>query len=123
MLDTHIVVWAALDPKALSVTDGRRRRAARPLGRGGLEITAEVAQLPHRRRPERSGESRLHRHVRHGDELGVPAADRHYAATNLAHSLEHKDPLDDLLLVQAQEEGMRLLTRDSKLNHHPSAVA
>ncbi len=47
----------------------------------------------------------------------------HHAAAELAHSVEHKDPFDELLLVQAQEEGMRLLTRDSKLAGHPSAVA
>ena len=47
----------------------------------------------------------------------------HHAMTDLAHPLEHKDPFDELLLVQAQEKGMRLLTRDSKLNQHPRAVA
>ncbi len=47
----------------------------------------------------------------------------HHAMTDLAHPLEHKDPFDELLLVQAQEEGLRLLTRDSKLYHHPDAVA
>lgn len=31
-------------------------------------------------------------------------------------------PFDEWLLVQAQEEGMRLLTRDAKLAGHPFAV-
>ncbi len=34
-----------------------------------------------------------------------------------------KIPFDELLLVQAQEEGMRLLTRDAKLAGHRFAVA
>ena len=51
----------------------------------------------------------------------LPLTARH-AAAELAHPLEHKDPFDELLLVQAQEEGMRLLTRDSKLAGHPFAL-
>lgn len=51
----------------------------------------------------------------------LPLTARHAAAA-LAHPLEHKDPFDELLLVQAQEEGMRLLTRDAKLARHPFAV-
>jgi PIN domain nuclease of toxin-antitoxin system len=47
----------------------------------------------------------------------------HHAGAVLAHPLAHKDLFDELLLVEAQEEGMRLLTRDSKLAHHPLAVA
>lgn len=47
----------------------------------------------------------------------------HHAAAELVHPLEHKDPFDELLLVQAQVEGLRLLTRDSKLAGHPFAVA
>ena len=34
-----------------------------------------------------------------------------HAVTRLEQPLEHKDPFDELLLVQAQVEGMRLLTR------------
>ena len=45
-----------------------------------------------------------------------------HAAAKLAHPLAHKDPFDELLLLQAQEEGMRLLTRDTKLVGHPLAV-
>ena len=47
----------------------------------------------------------------------------HHATTELVRPLEHRDPFDELLLVQAQEEGLRLLTRDSKLIGHPFAVA
>jgi PIN domain nuclease of toxin-antitoxin system len=47
----------------------------------------------------------------------------HHAAAQLAQPLRHKDPFDELLLVQAQEEDMRLLTRDTKLIGHPFAVA
>ncbi len=46
-----------------------------------------------------------------------------HAAAELSQPLEHKDPFDELLLIQAQEEGMRLLTRDSHLVDHPFALS
>ena len=46
-----------------------------------------------------------------------------HAARALKTPLDHKDPFDELLLVQAQEEGLRLLTADRQLAGHPLAVA
>ena len=45
-----------------------------------------------------------------------------HAATALDPPLGHKDPFDELLLVQAQVEGLRLLTADRRLARHPLAV-
>ena len=42
-----------------------------------------------------------------------------HAARALDASLFHKDPFDELLLVQAQEEGLKLLTRDRQIVGHP----
>ena len=52
----------------------------------------------------------------------VPMTMRH-AARDLGTPIEHKDPFDELLLVQAQEESLRLLTADRQLIGHPLAVA
>jgi PIN domain nuclease of toxin-antitoxin system len=41
-----------------------------------------------------------------------------HASTELGTPLNHRDPFDELLLVQAQVEGFRLLTRDRKLTSH-----
>ena len=46
-----------------------------------------------------------------------------HAARTLETPVPHKDPFDELLLVQAQEEGLRLLTLDRLLLGHPLAVA
>ena len=46
-----------------------------------------------------------------------------HAARALKTPLDHKDPFAALLLVQAQEEGLRLLTADRHLAGHPLAVA
>lgn len=45
-----------------------------------------------------------------------------HAATVLEQPLLHRDPFDELLLTQAQFEGLRLLTRDRKLVDHPLAT-
>ena len=46
-----------------------------------------------------------------------------HAARQLMTPLDHKDPFDELLLVQAQEEGLRLLTADGRLTGHPLAMS
>jgi PIN domain nuclease of toxin-antitoxin system len=43
------------------------------------------------------------------------------AAASLTIALAHNDPFDELMLILAQELGMRLLTRDKKLKNHPLA--
>ena len=45
-----------------------------------------------------------------------------HAARELEPPLAHKDPFDELLLVQAQTEGLRLLTTDRLLVDHPLAI-
>ena len=51
----------------------------------------------------------------------LPISMRH-AARTLNTPVDHNDPFDELLLVQAQEEGLLLLTRDRHLTGHPLAV-
>lgn len=45
-----------------------------------------------------------------------------HAARSLEVPVVHKDPFDEILLVQAQEEGLKLLTIDRHLIGHPLAV-
>lgn len=45
-----------------------------------------------------------------------------HAARTLDVPLDHKDPFDELLLVQAQEENLKLLTADRRLAGHPLAM-
>ncbi len=52
----------------------------------------------------------------------LPMTIRHGART-LETPLGHRDPFDEILLVQAQEEGLKLLTVDRLLIGHPLAVA
>ena len=48
--------------------------------------------------------------------------DADLAAKSLTTPMLHNDPFDELLLVIAQERGLRLLTRDQKLAGHPLAL-
>ncbi len=52
----------------------------------------------------------------------LPLTMRH-AARALETPFGRRDPFDELLLVQAQEEGLRLLTVDRLLTGHPLAVS
>ncbi len=52
----------------------------------------------------------------------LPLTARHVARP-LRTPIPHKDPFDEMLLVQAQEEGMRLLTVDRLLADHPLALS
>jgi PIN domain nuclease of toxin-antitoxin system len=45
-----------------------------------------------------------------------------HAARHLETPISHNDPFDELLLVEAQEEGLKLLTADRQLVGHPLAI-
>ncbi len=51
----------------------------------------------------------------------IPMTMQH-AARKLDVPLSHHDPFDEMLLVQAQEEGLKLLTGDGMLVGHPLAM-
>jgi PIN domain nuclease of toxin-antitoxin system len=123
LLDTHIAVWAALDPDALT---GLERKLMAWTNATLVLSAVSVWEL------------RLKWHSFHisgarkgplnpsavlafasGMDWELLALTARHAAATLAPTIEHKDPFDELLLVQAQEEGMRLLTRDTKLAGHP----
>ena len=55
------------------------------------------------------------------DVIFVPIAISH-AARQLEIQISHKDPFDELLLIQAQEEGLKLLTADRQIAGHPLAI-
>ena len=55
------------------------------------------------------------------DMIFLTMTERH-AACELESPLSHKDPFDEILLVQAQEEGLKLLTMDRQIIGHPLAI-
>lgn len=127
LLDTHILLWAMVDPGLLSVREDRLLRTS------GTEVHVSAVSIWEIRIKwntfDRSGARKLETSpfaaLAFVEEMGwnMIALTAAHAATVLAQSLAHKDPFDELLLVQAQEEGLRLLTRDRLLAGHPLVAA
>jgi len=55
--------------------------------------------------------------------IRIMPLDAAHAATSLVEPIPHKDPFDELLLIQAQETGAKFLTRDRRLLDHSLVVA
>lgn len=127
LLDTHIAVWAALDPNGLTASEQQLMSAS-----GTTLVMSAVAIWELRLKwhsfhisGERKGPLAPSHIVAFSVAMGweMLSLTSHHASATLTQPLAHKDPFDELLLVQAQEEGMRLLTRDAKLIGHPFALA
>lgn len=125
LLDSHIVIWAATDETALSAGE----HAA--LAGGGLPVVSAVSIWETRLKwnsfhasGERKGIIAPHLLLGFVEAMGWPllAISARHAGSALAIPLAHRDPFDELLLVQAQVEGLRLLTRDRLLCDHPLAL-
>lgn len=125
LLDSHIAIWAAMDEAALS--PGERDA----LATGGLPIVSAVSIWEVRLKwnsfhasGARKGVIAPELLLAFVEAMGwplLPLTARH-AATALAVPIAHRDPFDELLLVQAQVEGLRLLSRDALLADHPLAL-
>lgn len=127
LLDTHFAVWLAIEEFRLSKSEieflarpetsvlfsavsiwelrlkwnsfhqsGERKGPASPAAIYGILVDSAFEELP--------------LHARN-------------AAAGLTHAMVHRDPFDELLLAQAQENGLRLLTRDAQLLDHPLAIS
>ena len=57
-----------------------------------------------------------------GQDLTILPMTMQHSARELEIPIAHKDPFDELLLVQAQEEGLKLLTADRQIIGHPLAI-
>jgi PIN domain nuclease of toxin-antitoxin system len=127
LLDTHMAIWAALD--RAKPTDAESRLMSARESRLVLSAVAiwEIRLKwnsfhisGERKGPLDAGSIRAFATAMQWEMLALTP--RH-AAAQLAHPLGHRDPFDELLMVQAQEEEMRLPTRDSKLLGHPLAAS
>lgn len=125
LLDTHIAFWLVNDSQSLSLAETTILR------RADVEIALTAVALWELRLKwqalyrsgDRKGPIDPQEALAAFRRLGLPILplDADVAATALLHPIAHKDPFDDLLLVQAQQLGMKLFTRDEKLIGHPLA--
>ncbi len=122
LLDTHILLWAALEDERLP----SRAAAMIQDGANTLHFSAvtiwEVAIKSSRRREDfRLDPLLLRRRLLANDYAEVSVTGEHAAAVARLPPL-HKDPFDRLLAAQASEEGMLLVTADATLASYPGPI-
>ena len=122
LLDTHLVLWAAIEPARLS--DRLRARLTDPAN--ALVASAatiwEVAIKTSLGKPGFDVDPRVLRPgllAQGWEELPVTGA-QVAAVADLPPV--HRDPFDRLLVAQAMVEGLTLLTRDALVGRYPGNV-
>lgn len=122
LLDTHVLLWIAIDSPRLSPA------ARRLLTRAGTELTFsavsvwEVAIKDRRGRDDFQVDAAvLRRALVDQGYTELPVTGAHAVAVS-GLPARHKDPFDRLLLAQAVVEGMTLVTADETLASYPGPV-
>lgn len=125
LLDTHFLIWAAINPKKITP----REQAL--MSRSDLLVSVvTILELrikwqkfgggSHRRTDLLDPAIALAHIAGNGIEL-APLTGEDCAAA-LATPVSHRDPFDEMLLIHAQRLGAKLLTRDGDLQGHPLVV-
>jgi len=122
LLDTHLLLWAASEPKKLS----KQARTLIENPNNELLFSAaslwEVATKRGLGRKDFKVDARLLRRGLLDNGYGeLPILSDHVAATESLPSL-HKDPFDRVLVAQATVEGITLLTTDSLMSQYPGPI-
>jgi len=122
LLDTHILIWGAVEPERLS-------RAARALIEdldNDIAFSAaslwEIAIKAALRRASFQVDVSLLRRSLFGNGYSEVAATGAHAAAVTNLPLIHKDPFDRLLVAQATVEGLTLVTGDPVVAKYPGPV-
>ena len=121
LLDTHVMLWLASDPKRLAAETIRLIEEASDLSFSVASIWEIVLKNSLGREdfqivPRRFYEGLLVNGYR---ELAVSSY--HALAVGLLPKL-HKDPFDRLLVAQAQVEDITLLTMDKMVSRYPGPI-
>jgi len=125
LLDTHIALWFAIEPGRLTDAENHLLTAENEIAVSAVSLwELRLKWDAFYRSGERKGpaDPRTVLAALTRLDLRLIDLDPAQAATSLVHSLPHKDPFDELLVVQAQELDMMLLTRDARLIGHPLAL-
>jgi len=122
LLDTHLVLWAAIAPSRLSA------RAKAILDHDDNELVYSVASLWEIviKRALKRTDFQVDPHGLRGGLLDngyqeLPVLAEHALATGALPPI-HKDPFDRLLIAQAVVEGLTLLTADALLTRYDGPV-
>ena len=115
LLDTHLVLWAAFDPGRLSAKAAKRLRSREVPLAFSLASLWEVAIKTSLGRPDFSVDPKLlHRALLAEGFVELPIHAAHIVRVASLPWI-HRDPFDRLLVAQAVEERLSLLTSDAAL--------
>ena len=122
LLDTHLLLWAAGEPKKLSPTARRTINDKRHTLCFSAASLWEIA-IKHSlgRKDFRVDPGVLRRGLLENGYVEVPIDGEHAVAVAVLPPL-HKDPFDRILLAQAVVGGMLLLTADAQVAQYPGPV-
>jgi len=120
--DTHILMWAAIDPDRLSkVTISLLDDPQNQLFFSALSMW-EVAIKSALGKKDFNTDARiLRRGLLQGGYTELPITSEHAVAVYNLPPI-HKDPFDRLLVAQATVEGITLLTADAKIAKYPGPI-
>lgn len=118
VLDTHALLWWALDPAQLSTVAADMVQEMERSGgfasaisiwelgvkvqRGKLELGIDVAELAHR--------------IERGAVVELLAVDTATWLESLALEWQHRDPADRVIVATARRRGLPLLTKDDAMH-------
>jgi PIN domain nuclease of toxin-antitoxin system len=122
LLDTHVLLWAAGQPKRLS----QKARSLITAKDNALIFSAaslwEIIIKSQLGREDFQVDARVLRRAMLDNGYGeLPIASEHVVALD-SLPLLHKDPFDRVLLAQAVVEGITLVTADERLARYPAPV-
>jgi PIN domain nuclease of toxin-antitoxin system len=123
LLDTHVVIWSATVPDGLSdaaragIEDGTNEVLVSVVTGWELAIKQSLGKLDLPRPVEQWLPEVL-------DRSGFEVAELALSAALRVRSLpwHHRDPFDRLLIAQAQEEGLMVVTRDRAFESYGVAI-
>ena len=122
LLDTHVLLWAAVMPSRLR--DGARSLIENPATEVVFSAASlwEVAIKRGLGRNDFDVDPRLlRRGLLEQGYTELPVMGAHAVAVDLLPPI-HKDPFDRILIAQAQVEGITLLTADDVVARYPGPI-
>ena len=122
LLDTHLLLWAAGEPKKLSL---KVRRLIADTDNELMFSAASIWEVATKRalgRPDFQVDTRLFRRgLLDNGYAELPVLSAHAVAVETLPQI-HKDPFDRLLVAQSQAEGIVLLTTDAMVAQYGGSV-
>ena len=122
LLDTHVLLWAAGQPRRLPAAVRRLLEDARNEPMFSAASLWEVAIKSGLGRDDFQVDARvLRRGLLDNGYLELPITSEHAVAIDSLPPI-HKDPFDRLLVAQSMVEGITLLTSDPVVARYPAPV-